>query len=367
MPQRVYMVNDWRADHSMRVPRPDLSAKLGTPNACNACHADKTTAWAADAVAQWYPDSTHRGPHFGETLHAAAMNAPDAGERLLALAADRAQPGIARATAVERLRGHAQAQHLFTVQRLLTDDDPLVRAAAVRFLAVTDVRAQVDQGRERLEDPDRVVRLDTARVLAPLLRQRLPDKFREQLIQAVQEYAQAQQVNAERAESHLNLGLIAVAVGDSTRAEQAYRTALRIDPAFTPGYVNLADLYRQQGRDDEGERLLRSAVAAAPADADLQHTLGLVLVRQKRLDDALPFLRQAAALGADQPRYAYVYALGLQGGGDVPQALEVLAQANQRHPGNRDILTALASMHQAQGDKQQAQRYADELERRFPR
>jgi predicted CXXCH cytochrome family protein len=366
MPQRVYMVNDWRADHSMRVPRPDLSSKLGTPNACNGCHANKTSGWAADAIVQWYPNSARRGPHFGETLHAAAMDAPDAAERLLALTADRSQPGIARATAVDQLRDGAQLQHLSAIKPLLTDDDPLVRAAAVRFLAVTDVRTQVDQGWERLDDPDRVVRLEATRVLAPLLRQRLPDKFREPLTRAVEEYAQAQQVNAERPESHLNLGLIAVAVGDARQAEAAYRTALRLDPAFAPGYVNLSDLYRQQGRDEEGERLLRSGIEAAPADADLQHALGLLLVRQKRLEDALPFLRRATALAPDRSRYAFVYALGLQGAGDVSQALEVLAEANARQPGNREILKALVSMHRERGDTEQAQRYADELARRFP-
>lgn len=365
MPQRVYMVNDWRADHSMRVPRPDLSAKLGTPNACNGCHDDRSTAWAADAVVQWYPDSAHRGPHFGETLHAASSHEPDAGKRLLALAADGSQPGIARATALERLRGYADAQQMFTIRRLLADDDPLIRAAAVRFLEVTDVRTQVDQGWERLQDPDRSVRLEAARVLAPLLRQRLPDKFREPLTRAVEEYAQAQQVNAERAESHLNLGLIAVAVGDTGQAELAYRTALRLDPAFTPGYVNLADLYRQQGRDDKGEGLLRAGIEAVPSDAGMKHALGLLLVRQQRLDDALPVLREAAIMATDQPRYAYVYALGLQGAGEVPRALDVLARANERHPGNRGILEALASMHRDRGDSELAQRYVEELEQRF--
>ena len=34
MPQTTYMDVDPRRDHSFRVPRPDLSVKLGTPNAC---------------------------------------------------------------------------------------------------------------------------------------------------------------------------------------------------------------------------------------------------------------------------------------------------------------------------------------------
>ncbi len=366
MPQRVYMVNDERADHSLRVPRPDLSPKLGTPNACNGCHDDKPPEWAADAVAAWHPDSAYRGPHFGETLHAAATGAPDAGDRLLGLAVDRSAPGIARASAVDRLRSHAEPRHLFTIQRLLADDDPLVRAASVRFFEIADAPTRVDKVWPLLEDPDRVVRLEAARVLAPLLRQPLPDPYRRQLKRAMEEYTQAQRANADRPESHLNLGLIAFATGDASQAEQAYGTALQLDPAFAPGYVNLADLYRQQGRDAEGERVLRSGIEAVPDNADLQHALGLSLVRQKRLDESLPYLGRAAALGEERPRYAYVYALALQGAGDVPKALDVLSEADKRHPGHREILVTLVTTYRDQGDLEQARRYADELVERYP-
>ncbi|MGI9243313.1 MAG: hypothetical protein ACR2RV_21120, partial [Verrucomicrobiales bacterium] len=41
MPTKHYMVVDPRRDHSLRIPRPDLSVKLGTPNACNQCHQDQ--------------------------------------------------------------------------------------------------------------------------------------------------------------------------------------------------------------------------------------------------------------------------------------------------------------------------------------
>ena len=38
MPGRYFMGVDFRRDHSMRIPRPDLSDKLKTPNACTQCH-----------------------------------------------------------------------------------------------------------------------------------------------------------------------------------------------------------------------------------------------------------------------------------------------------------------------------------------
>jgi hypothetical protein len=41
-PAKAYMVVDPRRDHSFRVPQPDLSVRLGTPNACNLCHTDRS-------------------------------------------------------------------------------------------------------------------------------------------------------------------------------------------------------------------------------------------------------------------------------------------------------------------------------------
>ena len=54
MAERTYMVVDGRRDHSFRVPRPDLSVSLGTPNACNGCHTKNDASWAADIIAKWF-------------------------------------------------------------------------------------------------------------------------------------------------------------------------------------------------------------------------------------------------------------------------------------------------------------------------
>jgi hypothetical protein len=344
MPQRTYMVIDDRADHSLRIPRPDLSARIGTPNACNGCHQDRTSDWAAAAVAQWFPDSKYRGSHFSEALHAATIGDPTAASQLVAIAADGAQAGIVRATAVDRLRPLAGAQHLEMIGDAIESDDPLIRAAAVRFLEVTEVQTRVDLGWSSLDDTDRVVRLEAARILAPLLRQRVPERFRETLLQAVADYRAAQMANAERPESHLNIGLIAVAAGDPVAAEQAYRTALRIDPRFVGGYVNLADLYRLLQRDKEGEQLLRAGIDKVPDDADMPHALGLLLVRQKRMEEALVYLQRAAETATDDPRMAYVYGLALQGAGDLGQARMVLMENSRRHPEHAATRAALSEI-----------------------
>jgi tetratricopeptide (TPR) repeat protein/formate-dependent nitrite reductase cytochrome c552 subunit len=366
MPERVYMGVDWRADHSLRVPRPDLSLLLGTPNACTGCHRKETAQWAADVLVDWYPESRHRGAHFGEVFGAANRGEPDAARRLLSVATDASQPGIARASALARLTGGLEAEDVAALRSLLAEDDALVRAAAVRLLEVVDPSTQVELGWPLLRDPVRIVRLEAARILAALMRQGLPDRYREQLGVAVDEYVRSQEVNADRPESHVNLGLLEASRGESSRAEQAYRAALRLDSRFAPAYVNLADLYRQLGRDPEGEALLREGLEMVADDADLHYSLGLLLVRQRRVSEALPHLEKAKDGRPESAHYAWVFALALQRHGDVPGALLVLEEANRRHPAHRDILMSLVTMSRESGDLSWAKMYAERFVASFP-
>ena len=68
MAARTYMVVDPRRDHSFRIPRPDLSVAIGTPNACNGCHQDKDAQWAAGTIASWNGPGYSPPPHFGAAL-----------------------------------------------------------------------------------------------------------------------------------------------------------------------------------------------------------------------------------------------------------------------------------------------------------
>ncbi len=285
---------------------------------------------------------------------------------MLALAGDQSAPGIARATALDELRDHVRPEHLLTVQRLLADDDALVRAAAVRGLEQTDLRTRVDLGWTSLEDPARTVRLEAARVLAPLTRQRLPEKFRAQLERALSEYTKAQMVNAERPEAHLNLGLIATAQRKPLEAEQAYQTAIGLDKTFSPAYANLADLYREYGRDPDGEQVLRQGIAAVPEEASLHYALGLFKVRQARMAEAVKSLGRAIGLAPESIQYRYVYALALQREGEVAEAIGELERVVQRDAANRDARLALVGMYREQGIPNMARLHLNALRAQYP-
>jgi len=361
MPPKTYMVVDPRHDHSMRIPRPDLSLQLGTPNACNNCHTDKDAEWADRQARDWYGDAPSGFQTYARGLYAARHDAADAGSQLAELVRDTNVPDIARATAVAGLGPYLNAATIDVLPLALADPDPEVRAAAAGLLEQLPLNARVRLAFPMLDDPVRAVRIESARVLAAVPPGELSAQQRASLENALQEYVAAQQASAERPEAQTNLGNLYAAQGEVEQAVAAYDTAIGLDPAYIPAYVNLADFYRAQGKETEAGNLLRRASRVNPENAAVHHALGLSLVRQQRAAEGLEELRLAATLNPDDARYVYVYAVALNSGGKPEQALLVLQGAHNRHPNNRDILGALVAFHRDMGNAAAAQTYATRL------
>ena len=365
MPLRTYMVVDPRLDHSLRVPRPDLSVKLGTPNACQNCHGDEGAEWAAERVAEWFPSGRGGTPHWAEALHAGrtgAPSAPDAGIALATLVHDLEAPGIVRAPALALLPPYLGPDTFSALRIGLRDPDPLVRAAAANVLQTLPPEDRLSTGFHLLQDPVLAVRTEAARVMAGALgsvsQNSLSPEQRAVLDRALQEYAATQWQNAERAGSNLNLGVLFLDLGQLDLAEEALTRALALDPLFVAAHVNMADLYRGQGREQEAQEVLLQGLSANPNAAAVHHALGLLYARTERLPEAVEALAQAAGLDPDNARYAYVHGVSLHTLGDRSGGLEALARALLRHPHDGELLAALATMHRDEGDLEQALQYA---------
>ncbi len=361
MIERFYMVVDGRRDHSFRVPRPDLSVKIGTPNACTDCHTGRTAQWAAAAVAQWYGPNRKGGWHYGEAIDTGQRARVDAERQLVRAVDDTTLPAIVRATAVSLLQRYLGPQSSGAVETSLRDSDALVRRAAASVLSAVEPRARVSLGLPLLRDPIRTVRLEALSILVDVPRNTYTPEQLASLDQVIVEYRQAQAFNADRAEAHVNLGTLEARLGKPEAAEAEYRMAIRLQPVFIPAYINLADLYRQQGREDQATLTLRQALQVDPENGAAHYGLGLSLVRQQRLRDAIPELAKAAELRPDMSRYAYVYGVALHETGQIQRALQVLTEAHRRHPADRDILVALVEYHRQTGDRQAAIAWARKL------
>jgi predicted CXXCH cytochrome family protein len=165
MPERSYMVVDRRHDHGFRIPRPDLSVKLGTPNACNDCHRDKSAEWAASTVATWFGPRREGFQTYAAAFHAAWTQQPDAEKLLSEVASDRNMPAGARASALIELAAYISPASIGLAQQALSDSDPMMRMAALDMLRRVPANQLWPLVSPLLSDPVQGVRIRAVRPL----------------------------------------------------------------------------------------------------------------------------------------------------------------------------------------------------------
>ncbi len=361
MPARTYMVIDARRDHSFRVPRPDLSVKIGVPNACTDCHTDRSADWAAEQVTGW-PNARRVGmPHFGEPLAKARNRVPGAARDLADVVGNVAFPAIVRATAlIELSRLDAQRTRAAIVKHR-DDDDPLVRFAAAQAGDALPPNVRLAELMPLVTDASALVRGEAGRALAGINSTSITESQRADIARAIATYEASQTSRIDEPDANVNIGLLRQALGETDAAEKAYRNAIETGAYFLPAYINLADLYRQAGRDRDGESLLLDALERAPDSADVHHALGLHRVRAQRTEEALASLEHAARLAPENVRYVYVYAVALDSVGRIDEALRELRNGLNHAPEDPTLLQTLISLSVKAGRGDDARRYIERL------
>jgi tetratricopeptide (TPR) repeat protein len=388
MPQTKYMVVDPRRDHSLRVPRPELSVTLGIPNACNNCHNDvakgETAQWAADQVEKWY-GKKNEPRHFSYALKAGRQMRPEAEQELAAVARRKDVRPIIRASAISLLSQYASGEAEARAIEGLEDTDELVRATSVRSLGFLPPDQLYRRLAPMLRDPIRAVRAEAARLLSAVPRRLFKFEDRQAFDSALREYLDGQQALNDQAAAHLNMGVIYANLAQeeldratsreqvlqaTEKSYQAYRQALKIDPEFIPAKINLAMLCDQRGDKREAEQLFREIIRQEPEMAEPQYSLGLLLAEdEKRLAEAAEFLGKAAELSPENARIHYNYGLALQKLGRMDEAEAALKRAldkGKTTPAAPQFLYALAILYRQENQWDRAIACVEQLQRMDP-
>jgi len=361
---RYYMGNDYRRDHSFRIPRPDLTAKTGAPNACNDCHKDKSTAWSQSYILKWYGERAR--PHYGETFAAAEKGDRSVISDLILYSENELFPLMVRATAVRFLGRFNTTESNRAVERALTDPASLVRHTAVMSYNPEDIASYEKLMMPLLNDPVKGIRAEAAIRLSEVREDQLSPAARKARRAALDEYREINLYNADFPGGLFNLGIMYANAGDFPKAEAAYREALGVDDQFYMAKVNLATVCAQQGRHTEAERLLRELLRDHPDLHELNSSLAMLLAEQGRYEESREFFLKAARLMPDQTRILYNLGLLENTLGNTARAEEYLLSALEREPGNYDYLYAIATFCLEHGMKDKALKYARQLADRFP-
>ncbi len=365
MASKVFMGVDARRDHSFRIPRPDVANAVGSPSACNDCHADQDAVWATAAIKEWRgPDAAEPRAHFAAAFESSRHGF--ANNELLDVVDNSEIPAIARATALSRFAQPFSSREVRTLERELGSPDPQLRIAALRHLQSfpPEMRLRLP-GAQLLSDPVRGVRMEAASTYAGMT-DLLPLEAARAWPQAEEDLRSAYDSLANRPEALVALAAFETAQRDVTRAINLLEQALRIEPRAANARANLADARRLLGEEAVAEELLREGIALDNSVAALHHALGLSLVRSGEPDAALAELRQAAELAPDNPRFAYVLGIALNSLGRQAEAVKVLRAARDRFSGDFEIAMTLATVLRDSGDNDGALDIAYTLARRHP-
>lgn len=345
MPGSYYMGIDYRPDHSIRVPRPDLSQSLDTPNSCSTkdCHGDKPLDWVVDNYTKWY--GTKRKPHYGEVFFKARQGTLEGSAELQVLATDTLLPSIVRATALSLLGNYPGPEVLKVFTSSLQDNNALIRYTVLRNLAQLPNDRLVKLVAPKLYDRVKAVRIEAASVLARVPLEELRPADRELQKKSVEEYRASMLYNSDFAPQRYNLGNLAQAEGDIESAKAYYREATTIDNLFYPAKVNLAMQLNREGKNKEAESLLQEVVSEHTNLHEVSYSLGLLQAELGNFQGAAINLGSAADGMPHYSRARYNQALAYMKLQNWSAAEKSLVQALEIEPGNRQYFITLTNFY----------------------
>ena len=351
MPHKNYMVIDDRRDHSIRIPRPDLSAKFGQPNACNNCHSDQSFEWAANAIDRIKGPVRQKEARHPEAFYSYRSGSEDAEKLLLDASQNTLAPAFTRSGALLALRSFISEASTEEALRQLDSNDSIVRVAALSKLEGLPPAARFSKVVSLLNDPVRAVRTEAARILSSVPDSLFSTSQRQRFDQVYQELKARYTSNLDRAESHLSLGILSEQQGSFTEAEKHYRNAIIRDDLFVPARMNLATMLSGQGRGAEAETLLRDALRIQPMWGQIHYSLGLLLAENTdRLPEAIRSLERAAGYWPENPRVNFNLAIAYWQNKRVEDAVRSFEQCIRMQPDNPEFRQRVSELL-AQNDR----------------
>ena len=364
MPGKYYMGNDYRRDHSFRIPRPDLSIKYGSPNACIQCHTDKTNAWALENFKK-----THGEPkqnHFSDLLAPGLTGSENGFHSLLTLANDTAYPDIARASAVKGMTNYFDANTLNEMLKFLKDESPLVKAATLDALGNINTNDYVNYFLPLLKDEKRAVRVKAFFAMGAMEENAIPKEYKEVYKKVKTEFETSLNITSDFVGGRIKKADYNLKKGNLTEAIKGYESALKIDNINNIVRTNLANLYYRNGDFKNAEKAFKTIIEQEPTYGETYYSYGLLLAELNRTEDAIKQMILAIKYMPENIRPYYNLSLMYDKMNDFKKAEEIVVKGLKKAPQNESLLYNLAYLYSKNNQVAKAKNIAIRLVELFP-
>ena len=364
MTGKYYMGNDFRRDHSFRIPRPDLSIKYGTPNACIQCHTDKDNEWAWDNFKKHYGEPDYK--HFSELLAPGILNKENGLDALLELARDTIYPDIARASAVNSMSNYLDADTINNMISFLNDDSALVKGTALDVLGNLDTKDYVNYLLPKLKDEKRSVRVKAFFAISYLDDIQIPEDYKTVYKKAKKEFETKLNATSDFVGGRVKRADYYLKKGDLKAAIKGYENALELDNINNIVRTNLANLYYRDKNYPKVEEAYKKVIELEPEYAQTYYSYALLLAELNRLDEAIEQMHLAIKYMPENIRFYYNLSLLYDKTNNLKQAEIIAAKGLKLDVNNESLLYVLAYVYNKGGQKDKAKNIASRLVQLYP-
>jgi tetratricopeptide (TPR) repeat protein len=172
-------------------------------------------------------------------------------------------------------------------------------------------------------------------------------------------YEEALQINPQLPEAETRLIYLYTRLGQTAKAEQHFRAAVRLDPKKSDAYFNYGALLQVQGRYKEAEDAFLKAVEINPRYAEAHNNLGYLFEGQGKLPEAITELRKAVELSPGFPQAHFSLGRILVKQGNYAEGIQHLLRSLtvQDEATKASYLYAVAVAYAGVGDLENSVRY----------
>jgi len=362
MTGKNYMGNDFRRDHSFRIPRPDQSVNYGTPNACTGCHEGKDDKWAANSIKKWY--GNNRKKHFSDALLVSSKPEITESERQMldTFINDLESPNIARATVIENLNFTNDAQ-IEVLLKALNDSSAIVRYNALLKFRNFSPQIRTSIALKHISDSTKMVRIGVAQLVLGIDESNFSETDKISLKKSREEFEAMLFSNADFATGRLQLADYYMQNDDINNAIKHYKMALKKDSLLTPVYSNLATAYSLIKDNSNAIEILDEWIKLEPKQGRPHFLKALLYFETGDSVLAVSELELAIKLDPNDTRSMYNLATYYyQENKDLVLAEKYVKKALKIEPENQNYQYLLALIYQQQGQIEKSQRLMKALQ-----